>query len=215
VVFKGVIRYRTIWRGKVVGKVKKRKKRSKRAVNLAKIEVKKSSERPMTMAEIVEELRQPWRGFEPPRIEPPRITAGPPDFRKMVDAISAHLPVIPARDDIGDAGQAVPPDSTERPPRGHKVNESTRERLPEKPTPNPSERRARIVREIMESKRDFKNETKVKALLARLDAEEIPFHRISKPTLNPPQKWSDMKPRTNRYKDTIAVLKRDLYPRKK
>jgi hypothetical protein len=24
-----------------------------------------------------------------------------------------------------------------------------------------------------------------------------------------------MKPRTNRYKDTIAVLKRDLYPRKK
>jgi hypothetical protein len=85
--------------------------------------------------------------------------------------------------------------------------------VPTEATPN--ERRARIVREMMESRQDFKNETKVKALLARLDAEGIPFHRISKPPLDRPGKWSDMKPRTKRYKDTMDVLKRNLFPRKK
>jgi hypothetical protein len=93
--------------GTVAGKVKKRKKRPKRATT----EVKKQPERPMSLAEMVEDLSRLRRSFSPPW-----SFAGVGKID--IDALSAQLPVIPPREDTAPQRPPIEPEASKpEPPR--------------------------------------------------------------------------------------------------
>jgi len=75
--------------------------------------------------------------------------------------------------------------------------------------------RPEIVRRMMKSTRDFQDKDKVKALFDRLDSEGIPCPASRPPRVNDPKQWGELKPGTPQYKRKIAILKRNLFPRRK
>src|SRR4030095_7882837 len=75
--------------------------------------------------------------------------------------------------------------------------------------------RPEIVRRMMKSTRDFQDKDKVKALFDRLASGGIPCPASRPPRVNDPKQWGELKPGTPQYKRKIAILKRNLFPRRK
>jgi hypothetical protein len=91
-----------------------------------------------------------------------------------------------------------------------------REHHPEESTATPTERRARIVREMMESTRDFKDRAKVKGLFEMLDRKGIPLPRRKGPPHGwQPRTWSEIatRPTSYEYARAVNVLVRARFPR--